>query len=389
MDMDIEDKIRSRIEAILLNDARNCAELRMAASDDDPVESDPFAEERNLYQRIISSYRSAVSEVNSLLEENVGFLSGFYRIVEGIKDQDNFPEICSQIVDCILQDMGAEYCGLVFHTNEAPGDDFSCFEGIREQRKFMCGHAGAALLGCPEFSQAIDRLSGEVADCVNIKDVYREARFNNVDFPSVVRSLVCLPIRVRGESVGTLILSNSLPHYFTENHTRVLKILASTIAHLRLLTSGRIPVAAVSPASAPQAVDPEGEEPLSVVLLSFESDGSARRLLADRETIRNIRVPLASLLNGRESIVLYGDCELLALLPGTAADHLFARAEALVRVFEEWKTVQGEKASSIRMRVGYSTCEGGEDLSRTLEVASLMMCTRQGEDAPAHAGCRN
>jgi len=114
MDIDIEGRIRSRIEAVLLNDARNYDEMKMTASGEDPMDGDPFAEERNLYQRIINSYRNAVSEVNGLLEENIGFLSAFYRIAETIKEKDDLQDICSQLVDCILQDLGAEYCSVIF-----------------------------------------------------------------------------------------------------------------------------------------------------------------------------------------------------------------------------------------------------------------------------------
>ena len=59
-----------------------------------------------------------------------------------------------------------------------------------------------------------------------------------MDFPGVVRSVLCLPMFLHGASVGYLVLSHSLPSYFHENHIRVLKILGSFIAHLRLLHQG-------------------------------------------------------------------------------------------------------------------------------------------------------
>ena len=373
MDIDLEGKIRSRIEAVLINDARNYDEMRTVATEEDPLENDPFAEERNLYQRIISSYRSAVSEVNGLLEENVGFLSGFYRIIETIKDKENFQEICSQIVECVLQDLGAEYCSLVFHPKEGPEGEPHCLEGIREQRKFVCSHSHSTLLNSKEFDEVVARLMNGAADCDNIGDVYREPRFDRIDFPSVIRSLVCLPIRVRQACVGSLILGHSLPHFFTDNHTRVLKILASTIAHLWLLTSQRAVCVPAQPSSHPQPCGEESEETLSIVLLNFESDGPARRLLTDRETIRSIRSPLARTLDGKESILLYDDAELLVLLPGTTAEMLATRTARLREAFEDWKAAQGERAQFIRLNLGFSTCEGGEDLARTLKMASLMM----------------
>ena len=115
--MEIEDKIRSQIEAILVHDAKSFAEIKEMAADDEPLETDVLAEERNLYHRIINGYRNAVGEVNKLLEENIGSLSSFFRIVESIKEKEDFQEICSQIVDCILQDLGVDYCSFVFPEN--------------------------------------------------------------------------------------------------------------------------------------------------------------------------------------------------------------------------------------------------------------------------------
>ncbi len=379
METDIEEKIRSRIEAVLLNDARNCDDLRTMTSPEDPVEADPFAEDRNVYQRIINSYRNAVGEVSGLLEETVGLQTGLSRIVESIKDQSDFQRICSQVVECVLRDLEAEYCGLVVRTSEESKEESCYVEGIREQRKFLCSHSHATLLGSPEFDSLIKEIAAEGADCVTIGDVYREPRFTTVDFPSVVRSLVILPIRVRQTSIGALLLSHSLPHVFKENHTRVLKTLASMIAHLRLLTERHGSNEVEKAAGRPRGDEAENDETLSIVLLNFESSDSARRLLADRGTLRNIRGPLSRTLGGKESILLYDDTELLVLLPGTMADALPPRLGQLREAFDAWKAEQGEKARSIRLNLGYSTCESGEDMTRTLEAASLMMRTNQGE----------
>jgi hypothetical protein len=72
--MEIEDRIRTQIEAILVNDARNYSEIKQMAEDGEPLDASLPTEERNLYHRIINSYRNAVSEVNKLLEENIGSL---------------------------------------------------------------------------------------------------------------------------------------------------------------------------------------------------------------------------------------------------------------------------------------------------------------------------
>jgi len=88
--METEEWIRSRIEAILANDARNHAEVRRVASAEGIAAAEGSGEERNLYQRVINTYRNAIADVNRRFEENVWFLSGFYRILESIKEEGDF-----------------------------------------------------------------------------------------------------------------------------------------------------------------------------------------------------------------------------------------------------------------------------------------------------------
>ena len=65
LQMDIESRIRSRIDEILRNEARSSAALTEMAADDEPPVLDPRLRERDLYERIILTYRSAVTEVNA------------------------------------------------------------------------------------------------------------------------------------------------------------------------------------------------------------------------------------------------------------------------------------------------------------------------------------
>jgi hypothetical protein len=368
--MEIEDKIRTQIEAILVNDARNYSEIKKMAEDDEPLDASMPTEERNLYHRIINSYRNAVSEVNKLLEENIGSLSGFYRIVESIKEKEDFQEICSQIVDCILQDFGADYCSLLF----PEGGDTLCLEGIREDRKFLRVHSKTSLLGSREFEQQLTRMAEESGECLNIEDVYKEPSFNAVDFPGVVRSVLCLPMFLRGAPVGFLVLSHSLPSFFHENHIRVLKILGSFIAHLRLLHQGGGIVPCVGPQTQSVQESPEEPDAYSVVLMEFDTqDNYGRSIPLQKEAIREIRPRLQRALEARESILFYGERDLLVFMPGVTSEHLPARVRGLRDTFRSWQSESANDRSGIRMNLGFSVCEGEEDLSRTLEVASLVM----------------
>jgi hypothetical protein len=368
--MEIEDRIRTRIEAILVNDARNFSEIKKMAEEDEPLEADDIlADERNLYHRIINSYRNAVSEVNKLLEESIGSLSGFYRIVESIKEKDDFQEICSQIVNCILQDFGADYCGILF----PEGQDVLCLEGICEDRKFFRIHTKDSLLGSKEFELELTRMTEGSPDCLNIEDVYKEPRFNAVDFPGVVRSVLCLPILLHNAPVGFLVLSHSLPNFFKNNHIRVLKIIGSFVAHLRLLhKNGRFAPPVLPEVSLAKDED-EKPDAYAVALLEFDaSDAYGRRVPLEKKSIREIRKRIQDSLDERESVLFYGERELLVFMPGISSDLLAARVRGLQEAFSRWQHDKIEERRNVRINLGFSVCEGDEDLARTLEVASLV-----------------
>ncbi len=378
--MDIEEGIRSRIEAILTNDARNRAEV-MSVAGDEPLLTDAFEEERNLYQRILQTYRNAVSEVNHILEENVGFLSGYYRMVERIKEKEDFEEICAQIADCILEDFGAEYCSLFFPP--LPGYDakFFCVEGVREGQSFLRMHSGENLLGIAEFGRIVAGMSEESSGFLNLEDVYKDSRFNTIDFPSVVRSLVCLPIVAGGRPTGFLLMSHSRPRFFNDNHIRVLRIVASSIAHLKHLTNGnrQAPPAAVSRPTG-STVREESSD-FSIVLLSLERQGPFRRTMPlDKESLRQLRERMNEILEPRESLLFYEEGNLIAILPGTKAESVPLKVRGFREVFRQWKAEHGDRLPDIHLSLGFASCEDGYDLARLLEMASQVMHPDTDED---------
>jgi signal transduction protein with GAF and PtsI domain len=318
-----------------------------------------------------------VSEVNKLLEENIGSLSGFYRIVESIKEKEDFQEICSQIVDLILQDFGADYCSLLFPEN----DNTLCLEGICEERKFLRIHSKTSLLGSREFERALTLMAEEDGDCLKIEDIYKEPRFINIDFPGVVRSVLCLPMYLRNAPVGFLVLSHSLPSYFHDNHVRVLKILGSFIAHLRLLHQGDHILTAAQPQAASSQEGPEESDAYAVILMEFDiQDTYGRWNPLNKEAIRDIRIRLQRLLEPRESILFYGERDLLVIMPGVPSASLPARIRVLRDGFHRWQTDRPADHGKARMNLGFSVCEEDADFSRTLEVASLVMHPESEEE---------
>jgi len=380
--METEEWIRKRLESILASDARNHAEVRRVASEEGFSAAEGSGEERDLYQRVIHTYRNAIAEVNRRFEENVWFLSGFYRILESIKEEGDFQETCLRIVDCVLQEFGAEYCALVVSSDSTLDLPGLCVEGVQETEKFISVHSGPLLAGSEEFGQILMSLAEEEPTGTAINDVYVDARFQAVDFPSVIRSLVCLPITLRRKTIGFLVLAHSIPCHFNSDHARTLRILAELLANVRRLTSSRPaePHSVLSPRPAPESVD---DGVLSVVLMGFETPGPGGKYVPlDRETVLILRRWIAPDLTGRECALFYGEKSLLLMLPGTTADVLLSRIRDFQSAFLDWKRGQSDKWQATRMNVGYSTCRADKDLLQTLHAASAVMHA-EPEEQPA------
>jgi hypothetical protein len=253
-----------------------------------------------------------------------------------------------------------------------------CLEGVKENRKFLRIHSRSELLGSEELEKVLIGMSAESPECRNIGDVYREPQFINVDFPSMVRSLVCIPVTSVQRTIGLLIMSHSRPRYFNDNHIRVLKILASFAAHLKLLTGKRT-------ADVPSDESTRGESAdlLSLVALEFEVQDSYRRWVApDTEILCSIRTVLFEALGGKGAVLFRGERELIALLPGFDSHQLHGTVCAIRNAFHAWRASQTAGLSSMRMNLGCATCEGEDDLERALEIAGhLMHPETEQEDA--------
>jgi GAF domain len=379
--METEEWIRKRLESILASDARNHAEVRRVASEEGFSAAEGSGEERNLYQRVIHTYRNAIAEVNRRFEENVWFLSGFYRILESIKEEGDFQETCLRVVDCVLQEFGAEYCALVVYDNSRPDSSSLCVEGVRETEKYISVHSRALLAGSEEFAQILMSIAEEEPAGTAVNDVYVDARFQSIDFPSVIRSLVCLPITLHDRTIGFLVLAHSIPCHFNGDHTRILTILAGLLANVRRLTSYQSAAAELAPAL-PLHPEPEDDTVLSVVLMDFETPGPGGKYVPlDRDTVLVVRKWIAPDLTGRECALFYGDKSLLLMLPGTTSDAILSRIRDFQNAFFEWKRGQSEKWQAVRMNIGYSTCRADEDILQTLHAASAVMYAEPEEQS--------
>jgi hypothetical protein len=60
-------------------------------------------------------------------------------------------------------------------------------------------------------------------------------------------------------------------------------------------------------------------------------------------------------------------------MPGVASDVLHDRVREFRTAFDDWKMIKPDERGKLRINIGCSSCEGEEDLSKTLEIAAAVM----------------
>jgi len=88
---------------------------------------------------------------------------------------------------------------------------------------------------------ALIRFAAKTQNPFAMSDVYREPDFFRIDFPSIVRSIACVPLAAECDALGLLVAGHSRPGYFEDKHLRVLKILAGFAA--QIASDPRLPCA--------------------------------------------------------------------------------------------------------------------------------------------------
>ncbi len=166
----------------------------------------------------------------------------------------------------------------------------------------------------------------------------------------------------------------------------MIRILGSFIAHLRFLHyNGNIPDLSKFKAGSFEEA-PEVSDANAVVLLNFDMlDSSGRRIPLGREPVCEIRSRIRSILEGKESILFYMDRELMVFLPGVSSEQLPERVRCIREAFSSWRELR-EDRKSVRLNLGFSVCEEDEDLSRMLEIASVVMHPESDEESEFISG---
>ena len=67
-------------------------------------------------------------------------------------------------------------------------------------------------------------------------------------------------------------------------------------------------------------------------------------------------------------------------MPGVSSDQLPERVRCIREAFYSWREAR-EDRKNVRLNLGFSVCEEDEDLSRMLEIASVVMHPESDEES--------
>jgi len=159
-------------------------------------------------------------------EANISFIQRVNGALQLIPD---FPEICKTILDAVIEEMDADNCSLML---KDPASNLLVLRAARGREDPRSNYYS------PEFSpgkrfEVGEGIAGwviERGEPLMLDDVSREPRFVDIEGSrGQVKSLLCVPIREDGETVGVFNLSHSKEAAFSEYDKRTLSYVSAQV----------------------------------------------------------------------------------------------------------------------------------------------------------------
>jgi diguanylate cyclase (GGDEF)-like protein len=209
-----------------------------------------------------------------------------------------------------------------------------------------------------------------------IEDVSKDPRFAVRKDPStLIRSMVCVPLMVRGEPVGVLTATSKHVGAFSKRHLEMLTFVAQTIA-LDVENARLLKLSVTDPltscynrkfleAQLPRAIEAAAAKaaPLSCAMVDvdhfkpvndrFGHDVGDRVLVVVAERLR-------AAIRGDDVLVRYGGEEFLALLPQSDADTAREVGERMRGKLQEHPIHAADQRLELRVSVGVTQYRPGE-----------------------------
>ena len=232
-----------------------------------------------------------------------------------------------------------------------------------------------------------------------IDDVADDPRFTPRDDPSTpIRSMVCVPLIVRGRPIGVMTCTSPEPGAFTEGSLEMMSFIAQTIA-LDIENVRLTKVAVTDPLTRAfnreflmqrlpleMQVAAEQGAPLSLAMVDvdhfksvndrFGHDAGDRVLVVVAERLR-------SAIRANDVLVRYGGEEFLVLLPATDLEIAAEIAERMRVKMQENPIHAAEATVEIRISVGVAAHQGEADTSDNFirrADGALYSAKRQGRN---------
>ena len=184
--------------------------------------------ENERWKRERDHYARAVTDLTERFDEKVEELSLIRTVGDALGTSLDVRTTCARCVDLLQEALAPENCSIMLLDDDgdliltaargAFDQEARTYEFLAQPRSFK---AGEGLAG-----QAVS--AGRV---VRVDDAPQEEAFVvRTDSEVQPRSLLCLPLLVRGSVIGVINLSDSVPGAFELRHERILALIANSVA---------------------------------------------------------------------------------------------------------------------------------------------------------------
>ncbi len=202
-------------------------------------------------------------------------------------------------------------------------------------------------------------ISGEVVrtgDLINIQDTYAEPDF--FFFSEIVRSLLVVPLIVRGETIGTLTIDSDQPNSFSELDIQLMMIAAAQVS------------IAISNAGLFEEVEARASE----LAIAYEELKESDRL--KDELVQNVshelRTPL-TFVKGYVDLLMDGEMGLVSAEQQDALNIVAAKTDEITRIIDDIITLQRIDSGNLQLEVTSMT-----DLIKTAVSGHRLVAEKKG-----------
>jgi two-component system NtrC family sensor kinase len=267
-------------------------------------------------QATLATYKETLSRIYELYDAKIEELSLIRTLSDTLRGSLSLTDACRLVTDMVMGQLPADACSLMLFDRDRRALELAAANDRLDEK----GQAE------PKFSVPRTCRQGPVFQAARDGQTLNLPRIKGDDgpwpdcFPPQMRSLLCLPLVSRGESIGVLNLIGFAPEIFSDDHLRTMTIICDQAADV-----------------------------LVSVRLIDELRRINRQLVASEQDVRQTKDYLENLLASANDLIVATDHDRkIALVNARAADWGFAPETLVGRPLADLLETEADEARLFR-----------------------------------------